>query len=129
MTKRLLILEDDSMVSGMMQIMLERSGFECDIVANEDDALRMFLDSHQSNRKYAAVIFDLVLQEDSLGGLHTLKRIKEIAPEVKTILCSGFCSSPVVRNYKNYGFDSCLNKPFTGHSLKAALDDFAEHSS
>lgn len=119
--EKLLILEDDSMVSGMMKIMLERSGYVCDVAVDEDEAYKMFCRSLDMGVGYSAVIFDLVLEEDSLGGLRTLRRIKEADPKIKTILCSGFCSSPVVKNYKNYGFDSCLSKPFTGSSLKSTL--------
>lgn len=119
--EKLLILEDDGMVSGMMKIMLERSGYNCDVAVDEDDAFNLFCQARRSGQPYAAVIFDLVLAEDSLGGLRTLRRIKETEPQVKTILCSGFSSSPVVKNFKNYGFDSCLNKPFTGASLKTTL--------
>jgi len=119
--EKLLILEDDSVVSGMMKIMLERSGYNCDVAVDEDHAYQMFCEARQAGQPYAAVIFDLVLAEDSLGGLRTLRRIKEAEPQVKAILCSGFSSSPVVKNYKNYGFDSCLNKPFTGASLKTTL--------
>jgi DNA-binding response OmpR family regulator len=121
--ERLFILEDDSMVSGMMKIMLERSGFACDVASDEDQAVELFNSAQGNGQVYAAVIFDLVLAEDSLGGLRTLKRIKEADPNVKTILCSGFCSSPVVKNFRNYGFDSCLSKPFTGSSLKSTLLD------
>lgn len=119
--EKLLILEDDSMVSGMMKIMLERSGYICDVAIDEDEAFQLFCNARQSGVPYSAIIFDLVLAEDSLGGLRTLRRIKETEPGIKTILCSGFASSPVVKNYKNYGFDSCLCKPFTGASLKTTL--------
>lgn len=121
--ENLLILEDDSMVSAMMKLMLERCGFICDIATSEDEAFEMFYSARGSENPYAAIIFDLVLQEDSLGGLRTLRRIREVDPHIKTVLCSGFCSSPVVKNFKNYGFDSCLKKPFTVSALKQTLSD------
>lgn len=118
---RLLILEDDSLVAGLLKALLNNFGFDCDVVTTEEAAIESYSKALISGKGYAAVIFDLVLASDTLGGLRALQRIKESNPGVKSILCSGFTNSPVVQDYHSYGFDSCLKKPFSGRDLCGAI--------
>lgn len=120
-TCRLLLLEDDSFVADILKLMLNKSGFTCDMVETQERAISMYLSAQSTGLSYSAIILDLILGNDRLGGLRTLKRIKEIRPDVKSILCSGFTQSPVVKNYQQFGFDSCLQMPFSSKILVNAI--------
>lgn len=127
MTKKILLIEDDSLVAKMLSTMLDKSGFACDHAEDERQALSMFRQAQTEGRPYEMLVVDLILGEKSNAGAEVVKKIKEEQPEVVAILCTGFSSSPIALNFHDYGFDFCLNKPFSWNSLKGILADYTEY--
>jgi DNA-binding response OmpR family regulator len=123
MEKRLLLIEDDNLVASMLSTMLSKSGFVCDHAEDEAQAIRLFRNSQITDRPYDLVVVDLVLGENTKGGMVVMKEIREQQPGITAILCSGFTSSPIVENFRDFGFDFCLNKPFSWNRLKTILTE------
>ncbi len=121
--ERLLIVEDDALVASMMAIVLGKAGFICDVVESESLAVEKFKAGNTSGVAYSAVIFDLILKEDCLAGLKAFQRIKDIDPDAKGILCTGFSDNPVTISFKEFGFDRCLQKPFSGRDLQSVVSE------
>lgn len=121
--RHLLLIEDDSLVAGMLCTMLARFGFVCDHASSENEALNMFIASKENGRCYEFILVDLVLGTQKSGGVTVVQKIREIQPDVRAVLCSGLSSSPVVNNYHEYGFDFCLNKPFSWENLKTIIKE------
>ena len=127
MAKKILLIEDDSLVARMLATMLDKSGFACDHVEDEHQAIAMFQQALSEGRPYEVLVVDLVLGESNRAGANVVKQIKEDYPEVVAILCTGFSSSQVALNFQDYGFDFCLKKPFSWDSLKVILSEFADY--
>lgn len=123
MDKKLLLVEDDFLVANMLGQMLTKSGFCCDHASDESEALKLFNCAYEANEPYDLVVVDLVLGENAVAGASVMISMRKIHPQVKSILCSGFTSSPIVENFKKYGFDYCLPKPFSWKSLKSFLGE------
>ncbi len=124
--RRLLIVEDDALVAGMMSIVLGNAGFICDIAETEVAAVARYTSSVSEGASYHAVIYDLVLKDDCLAGLKAFQKIKELNPDSKAILCTGFANSPITQCFATFGFDKFLEKPFSGKDLKGAVIELVE---
>ena len=60
-----------------------------------------------------------------MGGREAIARLREIDPNVKAIVSSGYSSDPVLANYRAHGFCGVVAKPYRfddfGRVLRAAL--------
>jgi DNA-binding NtrC family response regulator len=69
------------------------------------------VEARGAGRPYRAVIFDLTIP-GGLGGMETMKVLKEMDPEIKRVVISGYSQDPVMSNPEEYGFAAALQKPF-----------------
>ncbi|MFZ5478438.1 MAG: response regulator, partial [Myxococcota bacterium] len=68
------------------------------------------------------VIMDLVVP-GGLGGRDAIARLREIDPDVRAIVSSGFAHDPVMSSFRRHGFDAVLTKPYGLEDLLRTLDD------
>jgi signal transduction histidine kinase/ActR/RegA family two-component response regulator len=119
---RLLLLEDEEMVSKMTITMLHRLGFEDVVHAWEGmEAVERFTQAQQSGRPFDLVILDLTVKGGQ-GGQETIKQLIKINPSLKAIVASGYSRDPVMSRYANYGFCGSLCKPYRMEDLRAAIE-------
>jgi len=65
---------------------------------------------------------DIVNVEHSITvSDNILWRMKQIDPEIKAILISGYTDNPDLKIYKTHGFDAMLEKPFSIKGLNQIL--------
>jgi DNA-binding NtrC family response regulator len=82
---RLLVVDDDSDTVMALKIGLNDYGFLVDVFTNPDEALQRF----KSNpRSYSLVMTDSGMP--ALSGIELAKKVKEINPNVKVLLLTGF---------------------------------------
>ena len=48
-----------------------------------------------------------------MGGKETVKKLREIDPTAKVIAFSGYSNDPIFTDFKEFGFDGVLSKPFS----------------
>jgi DNA-binding NarL/FixJ family response regulator len=58
-----------------------------------------------------------------MGGKETIRRLREIDPDVKGIVASGYSNDPVVANFRDYGFCGSLPKPYGIPAIGQAVHD------
>jgi CheY-like chemotaxis protein len=63
-----------------------------------------------------------------IGGKETIKRLKELDPDVRAIVASGYSSDPVMANFREYGFDDALQKPYRLIDLRKALGETVDRT-
>lgn len=57
-----------------------------------------------------------------LGGIETMAILRQIDPEVKAIISSGYASAPVMSEYVKYGFSGVVTKPYKFNELLEVLN-------
>jgi DNA-binding response OmpR family regulator len=111
---RLLVVEDNEELAGLLRTGLEAAGFAADLVANAGDARAVI-----ASTRYAAVVLDLGLpDEDGLTVLREL-RAREDATPVLVLTARGGVHDRVIG--LRSGADDYLVKPFALEELVARL--------
>ncbi|MBN1899619.1 MAG: response regulator, partial [Spirochaetes bacterium] len=80
----------------------------------------LFRKAINNKKPFDAVIMDLIIQ-GGIGGKNTLRKFKNIDPEVRAIVSSGYSNDPIMSDYKKYGFIDVLPKPYTVKEMNEVL--------
>ena len=81
---RILVIDDEEMIRSLVQRILTREGFDVLTAESGQSGLRLFSENfHQID----LVLLDLTM--DDMPGIETLKRIREISPNLPCIISSG----------------------------------------
>ena len=118
---RILVMEDDLKVQKTMGKILNILGFEVCFAQDGKKTEKLFRKAIDEKKPFDAVIMDLIIQ-GGLGGKNTINKIKQIDPEVKAIVSSGYSDDPVMADYKEYGFVDVLPKPYTIEEMSGVLN-------
>jgi signal transduction histidine kinase/CheY-like chemotaxis protein len=117
---RILVVDDEEMLSGLVQQMLLEMDCDCE-VANEGIAgCRMFAQAQTEGRPFDVVLLDASIP-GGVGGLDALRLLQVISPQVRAILFSGYSDDDLMINSKQVGFCARLQKPFRCNELADVL--------
>lgn len=117
---RILVLEDEELVSAAVRRMLAALGYGCEIVTDGKDALARYAEEEKKGTPFAAVLMDLTIP-GGMGGKEAARRLRALAPGAKVIASSGYSDEPVMAEFKANGFDAVLPKPYKYEDLAEAL--------
>lgn len=117
---RVLVLEDEELVSTAVRRMLAELGYGCEIVTDGKDAVARYAEEEKKGAPFAAVLMDLTIP-GGMGGKEAVRRLRALAPGAKVIVSSGYSDEPVMAEFKANGFDAVLPKPYRYEDLAAAL--------
>ena len=56
-----------------------------------------------------------------MGGKEAIQRLRELDPDVKAIVSSGYSTDPLMSDFKNHGFSDVVTKPYRIHELSEVL--------
>ena len=117
----ILFIEDEDWIIGITKEMLEKLGYVCFTAENGYDAVCLY---KEKGSEIDVVILDLIMP--GLGGGETFDKLKEINPDVRVILSSGYGMDGEVSDILNRGCCDFIQKPFKMDALskkvKAAMD-------
>lgn len=69
--------------------------------------------------------FDAIVTDESMPGMsgsEMIRKIREMRPEIPTLVVSGYLSPAIVRRVREAGADEVLRKPASAESLATALE-------
>ena len=112
---RVLIIEDDPVVRGAVQALLDYFGYESGLAADGPSGLRRF-----EGEPWDLVLTDLTLP--GMSGWEVVDAIRGRAPTLPVILITGV-DEPMVRTRARASHVRLLLKPFGLDALQAALLD------
>jgi two-component system response regulator AtoC len=112
---RVLIVDDDPAVCGMLRTFLGARGYRATTAASADEALQRFHGDHPD-----AVLLDIVIP-GSMDGLGTLAALKKIDPDVPVIAISGQGHANTVVQAMKLGAYDFVCKPFEDHEIEMLL--------
>lgn len=117
---RVLFMDDEEHIRGMASVLLTRLGLEAVTAADGAEAVRLFEQARTENRPFDVVVMDLTVP-GGMGGLQAVQKMRELDPQVRAIVSSGYSSDPVMANFRAHGFRGMVAKPYRITDLAAAL--------
>ncbi|MDA8240860.1 MAG: response regulator [Nitrospiraceae bacterium] len=114
-------MDDETMILQVAKEMIEVLGHQVESTENGADAVEKFRQAKAAGRPFDVVILDLTVKA-GMGGEKAIRILREIDPEVKAIVSSGYSDNAVVSDHKAYGFAAFLNKPYTIEALRDCID-------
>ena len=120
-SQHVLVVDDEKMIQDIMARFIKTLGHTVTVVDTGNDAIDEYKKSTLNCKKYDIVIVDLNL-DDGINGLDTVNKLREIDPDIKAVVTSGYSNEDVVENFRSFGFSGVLPKPFTLNELKNVLN-------
>ena len=117
---RILIMDDEEVVRQTTEMMLTTLGMEVEHSRDGDEAISKYRLARESGRPFDAVILDLTIP-GGMGGKETVKELRNIDPDVRAIVSSGYSNDAVMSDYSDYGFSDMVIKPYRIAQMKEVL--------
>ena len=111
-----LLMEDETLIAQSVVMGLEEFGFSAEYVLDGESAIESYRKARESDVPFDAVVLDLTVP-GGMGGKETMDKLREMDPDVKAIVASGYSNDPVMSNFREYGFSSVLQKPYNIENL------------
>jgi two-component system cell cycle sensor histidine kinase/response regulator CckA len=111
-----LVVDDDETVRTVAKQMLRRSGFTVLTAANGREAVEKFA---AARTEITLVLLDLTMPV--LGGEEAFRAMRQMRPDVRVVLMSGYSSHELASRYGAEGLAGFVQKPFRLEELEACL--------
>jgi PAS domain S-box-containing protein len=123
-TGRILFMDDDEKICALTGGMLQGLEYKYDVAKKGEEAIALYKRYLNIGRPYDVVIMDLTIV-GGMGGEETFKKLRELDPDVRAIVSSGYDSEDMAKQYLDMGFCGYLTKPYRvtdlGRILKTVL--------
>ncbi|MBL9215462.1 MAG: PAS domain-containing protein [Opitutaceae bacterium] len=123
-TGRVLFMDDDENICTLTGSMLESLGYKCDLARNGEEAVQFYKRYLNIGRPYDVVIMDLTII-GGMGGEQTYRVLRDLDPDVRAIIASGYDNDDMARQFLDMGFLGYLTKPYRvgdlGRTLRKVL--------
>jgi two-component system cell cycle response regulator CpdR len=114
--KDILVVDDDSLLLGVIKRVLEREGFAAHCVESGEEAIEQI-----KERTFSLMITDFNMP--GLNGLELARKGLEIAPQMPIIMNTGGISPIITRLAKEIGIAKVLAKPIHLTELLQTISD------
>jgi PAS domain S-box-containing protein len=108
---RVLFLDDEEPIREMAVAYLARLGVDCVAVPDGAAAVREFRAAQATDRPFRLLVLDLTVP-GGMGGLETLGVLRGLDPAIRAVVSSGYSQDPVMGNFRGFGFNAVLVKPY-----------------
>ena len=123
-TGRVLFMDDDPKITSITATMLKSLDYKFDLAKNGEEAITFYKRYLNIGRPYDAVIMDISVV-GGMGGEETFKALRELDPDIRAIVSSGYDNDDMARRFLDLGFCGYLTKPYRvadlGKVLKTVL--------
>jgi len=112
----ILLVDDEEIVLDASEHMLRKLGYEVLIATGGREALEL---CEENQDKIDMVLLDMVMPD--MGGGKTYDRMKEINPDIKVLLSSGYIVDGQAQEILDRGCDGFIQKPFNIEQLSQSI--------
>jgi PAS domain S-box-containing protein len=118
---RVLLMDDDEMVSEVAQEMLQSLGYITEAAPSGEVAIERFRAAEERGEPFDVVILDLTVA-GGMGGAECVGHIRNIRQNVTVYVTSGYTDDSVLAHFRDHGFNGVLPKPFGVADLRRVLN-------
>ncbi|HOJ77453.1 MAG TPA: PAS domain S-box protein [Bacillota bacterium] len=115
-----LFMDDEESILKAMGELLEYHGFKVTLTRDGAETIEVYQQALQDGKPFDVVIMDLTVP-GGMGGQETITYLRDINPNIKAIVSSGYANDPIVADYERYGFSGVVIKPYKHDELIAVL--------
>ena len=101
---------------------IESFGYEVETAMDGNEAIDKYKQAIAKETPYDLVIMDLTIP-GGMGGKEAIKILKDLDPDIKAIVSSGYSKDHVMANYTEHGFSARLGKPFQIEELRQVISE------
>jgi PAS domain S-box-containing protein len=117
---KILVMDDEEYIRNTAGEMLTSVGYMVGFANDGTEAIDLFIRAKESGDPYDVIIMDLTIP-GGMGGMETIQKLLEIAPDVKAIVSSGYANVPIMSVFREYGFKGVIAKPYRTEELCKAV--------
>ena len=117
-TGTVLIVDDEEMVLESSVAILNRLGYVAFDATSGEEVLEKYAETLDA---IDVVIIDMIMPGMSGGELYS--RLKELKPDIKVLLCSGYSMNQSIQTFLDQGCQGFLQKPFSVRKLSEAIEN------
>ncbi|MEI7552122.1 MAG: ATP-binding protein [Verrucomicrobiota bacterium] len=110
-TGRVLFMDDDPKITAITATMLKSLDYKFDLAKNGEEAITFYKRYLNIGRPYDAVIMDISVV-GGMGGEETFQALRELDPDLRAIVSSGYDNEEMARKFLALGFCGYLTKPY-----------------
>ena len=125
---RVIVMEDEEMLRELIASQLTNLGHTPILTCDGKQAINRYQELLDQQLPVDVVIMDLTIP-GGMGGQEAATELRRIEPNLNLIVASGYSTDPVLANYRDYGFNAAICKPFTLDELNQALAAVAQSAS
>jgi signal transduction histidine kinase/CheY-like chemotaxis protein len=115
-TGGILLVDDEEMLRSIGRDLLDDLGYTVFLAENGEQALEVFANHRQ---EISLVMLDMIMPK--MGGNETFMRLRELAPGLKVLFCSGFSHEGTGEDLAGLGASGFIHKPYNRTELSRAL--------
>jgi PAS domain S-box-containing protein len=118
-----LLVDDEEMIIDVAQRMLDKLGYKVFTARDGKEAVAAF---RKHKQEIDVIILDMIMPK--MSGGEAFDRIKEIRPEIKVLLSSGYSINGQASEILNRGCNGFIQKPFNLQNLSKSLRTILEET-
>jgi PAS domain S-box-containing protein len=115
-TETLLLVDDEDIIINVGKEMLKALGYEVLVARGGKEAIEIYTNNRD---KVSMVILDMIMPD--MGGGDTYDRLKEITPDIKVLLSSGYSINEKANEILERGCNGFIQKPFDLRDLSGKI--------
>ena len=123
---RVLVMDDEETIRQVADRLLRYLGYDVSSAVDGNEAIEQYQQAMDEGRPFDVVIIDLTIP-GGMGGKEAIQKLREIDPDVRAIVSSGYSSDPIMANYLDFGFRAVVTKPYDlselGRTVQATMGD------
>jgi two-component system, cell cycle sensor histidine kinase and response regulator CckA len=116
----ILLMDDEKAIRNIASKMLECLSYQVTACCNGTEAISLFREAQESGSPYRIVILDLTVA-GGMGGKEAARHLLALDPSACLVVSSGYSNDPVLADFKSYGFQASLPKPYKLSDMEAVL--------
>jgi CheY-like chemotaxis protein len=113
-------MDDEEALRKLLETVLTRLGYEVRCARDGAEAIALYEAAKASGRGFHAVLLDLTIR-GGMGGIEAAAKIRELDSSARLLVSSGYSDAPVMSDFRKYGFDGVIPKPWSASELSEAF--------